>query len=33
MGLEFDFDALDAELAARGTFRRELTTRGTRQVF
>ena len=32
-GLEFDLDELIAELAARGTHRKELATRGTRQVF
>ena len=31
--LEFDLDEMNAELAARGTRRRELATRGTRQVF
>ena len=33
LGLEFDLDELVAELAARGTCRGELATRGTRQVF
>ena len=33
VGLEFDLDEFIAELAVRGTCRRELATRGTRQIF
>ena len=33
VGLEFDLEELVAELAAHGTCRGELATRGTRQGF